>query len=62
MDIIIARTYKNEMQKKIAELLKEFEKTTKMGAVRINLVRQSITDSLGNEVDFNYAVETEIHL
>lgn len=57
MEVNIARTYKTELQKKISELLKEFEKTTKIKPESILFVRQSQYDSLGNETDYNYAVE-----
>lgn len=59
MDVIIARTYKNELQKKISELLKEYEKTTKLEVDVILVSRQSQSDSLGNEIDFNYAIEVK---
>lgn len=59
MDIIIARTYKNELQKKISELLKEYEKVTKLEVDSVFISRQSQSDSLGNEVDFNYAIEVK---
>lgn len=59
MDIIIARTYKSELQKKIAELLKEYEKTTKLEAETVFITRQTQSDALGNETDFNYAVEVK---
>lgn len=59
MDVIIARTYKNELQKKISELLKEYEKTTKLEVDVVLVSRQSQSDSLGNEVDFNYAIEVK---
>lgn len=57
MDIIIARAYKSELQKKIAELLKEFEKNTSLEPKSIQFTRQSHADTLGNETDYNYAVE-----
>ena len=59
MDVIIARTYKNELQKKISELLKEYERTTKLEVDVVLVSRQSQSDSLGNEVDFNYAIEVK---
>lgn len=62
MEVTIARTYKNELQKKIAELLKEFEKTTNLEPEIILSTRQSQTDALGNEIDFNYAVEVKVVL
>lgn len=62
MEITIARTYKNELQKKIAELVKEFEKTSGLEVNQILVVRQGQFDSLGNEVDFNYAVEAKVNL
>ena len=57
--MIIARTYKNELQKKISELLKEYERTTKLEVDVVLVSRQSQSDSLGNEVDFNYAIEVK---
>lgn len=62
MEITIARTYKNELQKKIAELVKEFEKTSGLEVNQILIVRQGQFDSLGNEVDFNYAIEAKVKL
>lgn len=62
MEITIARTYKNELQKKVAELIKEFEKTSGLEVNQILVVRQGQFDSLGNEVDFNYAVEAKVNL
>lgn len=62
MEVTIARTYKNELQKKIAELLKEFEKTTNLEPEIILSTRQSQADALGNEIDFNYAVEVKVVL
>lgn len=59
MDIIIARTYKTELQKNIADLIKEYEKMTKLEVESILITRQSQSDSLGNETDFNYAVEVK---
>lgn len=57
MEINIARAYKRELQKNIAELLKEYEKTTGLDVNDIKIVRQSTSDQLGNETDFSYAVE-----
>lgn len=62
MDVIIAKTYKNELQKKISELLKEYEKTTKLEVETILITRQSQSDALGNETDFNYAVEVKSYI
>lgn len=62
MDILIAKTYKSELQKKIAELLKEHEKITKLEVENISFIRQGQFDDLGNEYDFTYIVEAEIHL
>lgn len=62
MDIIIARTYKNELQKKISDLLNEYEKITKIEVDSILISRQSQSDSLGNEIDFNYAVEVKSYI
>lgn len=59
MDIIIAKTYKSELQKKIAELLKEYEKTTKLEVDAILITRRNYFDALGNEIDFDYAVEVK---
>lgn len=57
MEINIAKAYKRELQKNIAELLKEYEKTTGLDVNDIKIVRQSTSDQLGNETDFSYAVE-----
>lgn len=57
MDITIAKSYKRELQKKISEIIKEYEKITKLSVSNIEIVRQSSYDQLGNETDFNYAVE-----
>ena len=62
MEINIAKTYKNELQKKIAELFKEFEKTTELKVDKVMFVRQSQYDSMGNETDYNYAVEVKVVL
>ena len=62
MEITIARTYRNELQKKIAELLKEYEKTTGLQSDGILITRQSQSNSLGVEIDFNYAVEVKSSL
>lgn len=59
MEITIARAYKRELEKKIAELLKEYEKNTSLTLSEITFVRQVTHDSLGNETDFNYAVEVK---
>ena len=59
MEIAIARTYKNELQKKIAELLKDYEKKTQLKVESILISRQSQSNSLGIETDFNYAVEAK---
>ena len=59
MDLIIARTYKNELQKKISELLKEYEKVTELEVESVLISRQSQSDFLGNEIDFNYAIEVK---
>lgn len=62
MEIVIARTYKRELEKKIAELLKEYESNTSLMANGVRFVRQAIYDNLGNEIDYNYAVEVETRL
>ena len=62
MEVNIAKTYKNELQKKIAELFKEFEKTTEIKVDKVKFVRQSQYDSMGNETDYNYAVEVKVVL
>lgn len=62
MEINIARAYKRELQKNIAELLKEYEKTTGLYVNDIKIVRQSTSDQLGNETDFSYAVEVVSNL
>lgn len=62
MEIVIARTYKRELEKKIAELLKEYESNTSLTANGVRFVRQAIYDNLGNEIDYNYAVEVETRL
>ena len=59
MDLFIARTYKNELQKKISELLKEYEKVTELEVESVLISRQSQSDFLGNEIDFNYAIEVK---
>ena len=59
MYLIIARTYKNELQKKISELLKEYEKVTELEVESVLISRQSQSDFLGNEIDFNYAIEVK---
>lgn len=62
MDLIIARTYKNELQKKISELLKEYEKVTELEVESVLISRQSQNDFLGNEIDFNYAIEVKSYI
>lgn len=62
MEITIARTYKNELQKKIAELLKEYEKNTSLQVDSILITRQSRSDKLGNETEYSYAVEAKSFL
>jgi hypothetical protein len=62
MEIVIARTYKRELEKKIAELLKEYENNTSLTANGVRFIRQAIYDNLGNEIDYNYAVEVETRL
>lgn len=62
MDAIIVRTYKNELQKKISDLLKDYEKTTKLEVESILISRQSQSDSLGNETDFSYAIEVKSYI
>lgn len=62
MEIVIARTYKKELEKKIAELLKEYERNTSLMANGVHFVRQAIYDNIGNEIDYNYAVEVETRL
>ncbi len=62
MEIVIARTYKRELEKKISELLKEYERNTSLMANGVRFVRQAIYDNIGNEIDYNYAVEVETRL
>lgn len=62
MELAILRAYKRELEKKIAELLKEYEKNTSLTASEIGFVRQSSYDNLGNEIDYNYSVEVETRL
>ena len=62
MEITIARTFQRELQKKISELIKEYEKNTSLSVSEIKIVRQSSFDQLGNETDFSYAVEVKSHL
>ena len=62
MEIVIARTYKRELEKKIAELLKEYENNTSLTANGLLFVRQATYDNLGNEIDYNYSVEVETRL
>lgn len=62
MDAIIVRTYKDELQKKISDLLKDYEKTTKLEVESILISRQSQSDSLGNETDFSYAIEVKSYI
>ena len=62
MEISIAKAYKRELQKKIAELIKEYEKNTSLSVVEVGLVRQGTYDGLGNETDFSYAVEVKSEL
>lgn len=62
MDIIIARTYKTELQKKIADLLKEYENQTKVEVENVSFIRQSQCDSLGNEIEFGYVVEVKSYI
>ena len=62
MEISIARTYQRELQKKISELIKEYEKNTSLKVSEIEFVRQSSFDAIGNEIDFNYAVEVKSNI
>lgn len=62
MEIVIARTYKRELEKKIAELLKEYERNTSLMANGVRFVRQAIYNNLGDEIDYNYSVEVETQL
>ena len=62
MEIVIARTYERELEKKISELLKEYERNTSLMANGVRFVRQAIYDNIGNEIDYNYAVEVETRL
>lgn len=62
MEVNIARTYKTELQKKISDLLKDYEKTTKLEVESILISRQSQSDSLGNETDFSYAIEVKSYI
>ena len=59
MELTIARTYRRELEKKVAELLKEYEKNTSLSVSGITFVRQPSYDALGDETDFVYAVEVE---
>lgn len=59
MEVNIARTYKRELERKIAELIKEYEKNTTISVSNVTIVRQSTFDNLGCESEFKYAVEVE---
>lgn len=62
MEINIARAFQKELQKKISELLKDYETKTELQVERIKLTRQPQYDSLGNETNFEYAVSVEVYL
>lgn len=62
MEIDIIKEMKNELQQKVADLLKEFEINSKLSVMRIDFVRQGLYDNLGNEVDYHYVVEAEVRL
>lgn len=62
MEVSIAKTYKNELQKKLSELFKEFEKNTELKVDKVLFTRQSQYDAMGNETNYNYAVEVKVVL
>lgn len=62
MELTIAKAYKRELEKKISELFKEYEKNTTLSVSEIDLVRQGSFDKLGNEIDFAYSVEVKSHI
>lgn len=62
MEVSIAKAWKAELEKKIAELIKDYEKKTMLQPDFIGFVRQPVCDSLGNETDCNYVVEVKVVL
>ena len=60
MELALVKIYKKELQKKIAELLKDFENKTELEVSDIDFVRQSEYDAIGNENDYSYAVEAKV--
>lgn len=62
MDVEEARRNKEELQLKIARLLEDFEKDTKLSVDNIKLVRRSNCGFLGIEESFQYVIGVEIFL
>lgn len=62
MDVKDIISIKIEVQQKIAEILKEFESNTQLSIESIEFIRRAIYDSLGNEIDCQYVVESKVVL
>lgn len=62
MDIKEARDWKYELEKKVSTLLKEYERHIELEPNSIEFIRRPEFDSLGREIDFNYAVEIKVCL
>lgn len=62
MDIKEARDWKDELEKKVSTLLKEYELHTELEPNSIEFIRRSEFDSLGRETGFNYIVEVKVCL
>lgn len=59
MDIETAKELKEKLQRDISELLKSYETSVGLNVSEIDMVRQSIFDTFGNEIDYTYAVEVK---
>lgn len=59
MDIETAKELKEKLQRDISELLKSYETNVGLNVSEIDMVRQSIFDTFGNEIDYTYAVEVK---
>lgn len=57
-----AKALKAEIEKDISGMLATYESDTGLTVYDIGIVRQSVYDNLGNEIDYRYVVELTVKL
>ncbi len=62
MDVKEIREKKLVMEKRIADLLNEFEKDTGCPVSDIELIRRGVYTVGGDEKDFYYAIDSEVKI